>query len=241
MARRAKTIRKNTKRTAVTPPDPTLDEPARGVHPAYAKLTDKQRVFVESYLVCWNAAEAARRAGYSSASAYSIGAENLTKPEIRAAIDARLKEFHLGADEVLARLSANARGSLAPFVRSQSGKIVVDLNTPDARAAMHLLKKVKVMEKSGGRGDHAWSQLETEIEIHDSQAANVHLGKYHRLFVEQHQVRTWRDEIIDLLRVGKITPEQVTSELGDDLATDLIITAGLRRDEGGETETADPH
>ena len=43
-------------------------------------LTDKQRAFVSQYLICWNASEAARRAGYSVKSAYSIGSENLTKP-----------------------------------------------------------------------------------------------------------------------------------------------------------------
>ena len=76
-------------------------------------LTDKQRVFVEHYLACWNAAEAARRAGYSADSTRSIGSENLTKPDIRAAIARRLAELAMGADEVLARLSDLARATSA--------------------------------------------------------------------------------------------------------------------------------
>ena len=46
-------------------------------------LTRKQQQFVLEYLVDLNATQAAIRAGYSSRSAYSIGEENLKKPELR--------------------------------------------------------------------------------------------------------------------------------------------------------------
>lgn len=44
-----------------------------------AKLTPKQKRFVEEYLVDCNATQAAIRAGYSPKTAYSIGQENLKK------------------------------------------------------------------------------------------------------------------------------------------------------------------
>lgn len=47
------------------------------------KLTDKQKLFVFEYLIDQNATQAAIRAGYSKKSAYSIGNENLKKPEIQ--------------------------------------------------------------------------------------------------------------------------------------------------------------
>lgn len=47
------------------------------------KLTEKQKRFCEEYLIDLNATQAAVRAGYSSKTAYSIGTENLRKPEIR--------------------------------------------------------------------------------------------------------------------------------------------------------------
>jgi phage terminase small subunit len=50
-------------------------------------LTDKQQRFVEEYLVDMNATQAAIRAGYSERTAGSIGHENLTKPEIKEAIE----------------------------------------------------------------------------------------------------------------------------------------------------------
>lgn len=49
-------------------------------------LTPKQDRFVQEYLVDLNATAAAKRAGYNSKTAYSIGQENLKKPEIQSAI-----------------------------------------------------------------------------------------------------------------------------------------------------------
>lgn len=51
-------------------------------------LTPKQQRFVEEYLVDLNATAAATRAGYSARTANEIGAENLAKPSIAAAIQA---------------------------------------------------------------------------------------------------------------------------------------------------------
>lgn len=56
-------------------------------------LTDKQRRFVEEYVVDFNAAGAARRAGYSENSAREMGHENLTKPHITERINERLEKF----------------------------------------------------------------------------------------------------------------------------------------------------
>lgn len=50
------------------------------------KLTDKQKRFCDEYLIDLNATQAAIRAGYSAKSAYSIGEENLRKPELKSYI-----------------------------------------------------------------------------------------------------------------------------------------------------------
>ena len=50
-------------------------------------MTDKQKVFIAEYLINgFNATQAAITAGYSEKTAYSIGNENLKKPDIREAI-----------------------------------------------------------------------------------------------------------------------------------------------------------
>jgi phage terminase small subunit len=48
-----------------------------------ANLTDKQEKFCQEYLIDLNATQAAIRAGYSETTARSLGAENLTKPDIQ--------------------------------------------------------------------------------------------------------------------------------------------------------------
>lgn len=50
-------------------------------------LTPKQRLFCEFYVGCGNASESARLAGYSEKSARAVGAENLTKPDIKKYIE----------------------------------------------------------------------------------------------------------------------------------------------------------
>ena len=53
-------------------------------------MNDRQRRFVDEYILCPNAAEACRRAGYSNQFANRQAHKLLSKPEIRAAIDGRL-------------------------------------------------------------------------------------------------------------------------------------------------------
>lgn len=71
-------------------------------------MTPKQEAFVREYLIDLNATKAAIRAGYSETTAYSIGQENLNKPEIAAAISEaqadRAERTQINADYVLNRL-----------------------------------------------------------------------------------------------------------------------------------------
>lgn len=73
-----------------------------------ANLTPKQQRFVEEYLIDLNATQAAIRAGYSEKTAYSVGHENLKKPEIQKAIEEaqakREERTKIDADYVLKRL-----------------------------------------------------------------------------------------------------------------------------------------
>lgn len=50
------------------------------------KLSDKQKKFCEEYIIDFNQTQSAIKAGYSAKTAYSIGNENLKKPDIQAYI-----------------------------------------------------------------------------------------------------------------------------------------------------------
>ena len=133
-------------------------------------MNNRQKIFVEEYLTSFNATDAARKAGYSEKTAYSIGQENLKKPEIADAIQARLDEKHMGADEVLTRLAEQARASFEDFLNDEG-----ELDLLKARAAgkLHLVKKISC-------GRHG-----TTIELYDAQAAQALIGRAHKLFVDR--------------------------------------------------------
>ena len=69
------------------------------------RLTPKQRLFVDEYLVDLNITKAAIRAGYSERSASVVGHETLGKPKvaeaIAAALTARARRTEITADNVL--------------------------------------------------------------------------------------------------------------------------------------------
>ena len=75
-----------------------------------ARLTDKQKRFVEEYLVDLNATQAAIRAGYSAKNADKIGHELLGKTRvseaIHAAMDERSVRTGITQDRVLQELAA---------------------------------------------------------------------------------------------------------------------------------------
>lgn len=133
-------------------------------------LTNKQIVFIEHYLFCWNATEAARQAGYAYPNVE--GPKNLVKPSIQGYIQARLNELKMSADEVLTRLTAHARGSIGAFVSTDEDGTPNGFSLKEDRP-LHLVKKVSVTDKG-------WS-----FEMYDAQAALALLGKHHGLFVDR--------------------------------------------------------
>lgn len=151
--------------------------------PIKAGLSDKQKLFVEEYLQCLNATEAARKAGYKGGenTLASQGSDNLRNAKIRAYVDARLAESAMKADEVLGRLTEQARGSLDDFLKNGS----LDLEQAAQRGKLHMVKKITQKKRSFGEDG---IETEIQIELHDSQAALTLLGKHHRLFVDRQEL-----------------------------------------------------
>lgn len=140
-------------------------------------LTDKQALFVSHYLACWNATEAAARAGYGGTRGVLAvtGHENLRKPKIRAEIEARLAEAAMSANEVLARLSSIARADMRDFLRTDDDGTPSGFNLGPDRP-LHLVKKVSITDKG------------ISFELHDAASALVKLGEHHRLFVQRQEL-----------------------------------------------------
>ncbi|OLO26791.1 hypothetical protein BTR23_22160 [Alkalihalophilus pseudofirmus] len=83
-------------------------------------LTPKQRRFVQEYMIDLNATQAAIRVGYSQRTAYSIGQENLSKPEIKQAIEEQMDEVsrrnQITVDDIVNQLSKIAFADIRDFV-----------------------------------------------------------------------------------------------------------------------------
>ncbi len=137
-------------------------------------MNPKQRAFVEEYLKCWNATEAARRAGYSERTARSIGSENLTKPDIKAEIERRIAEKAMTADEALIRIAEQARADYSQYFNTR-GELEISRLIADGKG--HLVKGV-TYDKAGRR----------VFEFYDAQAALFKIGQHHRLFTERTEV-----------------------------------------------------
>jgi phage terminase small subunit len=113
-------------------------------------VTDKQKRFCDEYLIDCNATQAAIRAGYSPKTAYSIGEENLKKPELKTYIDERLEQLHsekiADAQEVLEYLTSVMRGEHTEQVLRLDGdgvQVVDSVQTPtrDKLKAAELIGK----------------------------------------------------------------------------------------------------
>jgi phage terminase small subunit len=190
-------------------------------------LSAKQRTFIDEYVQTWNATQAAISAGYSQKTAYSIGWENLRKPEIKKAIQQRLQESAMSADEALMRLADMARGDMADFVTGGDDGPIPDLGTALEDGRLHLVKKLKRKTKTYmmGRGPEATLVTEAEIdfELYDAKAALDTILKAHGVLDSQ---RGGKDDPLYIVPLSADSLAQASRKAGD-LEAELLGDAGL--------------
>jgi phage terminase small subunit len=138
-------------------------------------MNTKQTAFVEHYLQCWNASEAARRAGYSEKTAGSIGHELLKKPEIQDAIEARLNDLVMTTNEIMTRLTEQARGDIMQYMITRLGHAYIDMEAAQAAGKLHLIKKLTYDDDG---------KLKS-VEFYDAQRALVELGHIAALYTDR--------------------------------------------------------
>lgn len=190
-------------------------------------LSPKQRAFVDHYLQCWNATEAARRADYKSPNVQ--GPRLLVKVGIQAHIEKRLKELKLGADEVLVRLGEHARGNIGDFIAIRpDGGFSVDMKRAEEARKLGLIKKIKKTTRTV-RGE---TEETIEFEMYDAQSALNTLAKHHGLLRERIEV----DYRIELQQLG-LDPEDIENELVDQFVEH--IRKGEERASSGSMEESE--
>lgn len=140
-----------------------------------AKLNDKQKRFVDEYLVDLNATAAAKRAGYSEKTAYSMGQRLLKKVEIQAAIQKRQAKLRgkleITQERVLEELAAIAFANGADFATvNQNGIVRI---TPTSELPEEKRKAIASIKEG---------QYGTEVKVHDKVKALELLAKHLGMF-----------------------------------------------------------
>lgn len=132
-----------------------------------ADLTDKQKVWLETYLTCWNATEAARQAGYAFPNVE--GPKNLVNPSLAEVVKSRIAEKAMTADEVLIRLGEQARSTMDDFLILRPVRVTPTVTRPVGEVIAALAAQVEFEEEYADRAG-----LEgKEMEAHTAEMARI--------------------------------------------------------------------
>lgn len=146
-------------------------------------INDRQKKFVDEYLIDLNATQAAIRAGYSAKTARSMGQRLLTKVDVQAKIEKRKKRMvekvEITQERVLSELAAIAFSN-----GSQIAKIVT-INAKDAAGNPVTYQTVNFVPTDELPEDtkRAISAIKSnkrgiEVKMHDKTRALERLGEY---------------------------------------------------------------
>lgn len=166
-------------------------------------LNDRQRIFVEEYLIDRNATQAAIRAGYSQKTAYSIGQRLLKKVEIQEAIkkrtEARIRRTDITADFVLTEIMKVASADASDFVTVGKRNRVQIIPTEE-------ISKDKLAALSGvKRGKNG----ELEVKLYDKLRALEMLGKHLGLFDKSQKDEADQAALEEFLKAASPTEEDI--------------------------------
>jgi phage terminase small subunit len=174
-------------------------------------LSAKQKAFINEYLTDFNATRAAQRAGYGGDenTLAVTGSRLLRIDKVDEAIQIRLQERVMSANEVLDRLAEQARADYKDFLNvAPNGDIALDMAKAEGKT--HLIRRVTQKRTVRRLKDAEIDETSLTLELHDAQAALVQLGKHHKLFVDK----------VDVNHSGKIEHSNVT-ELTDEQLADI--------------------
>lgn len=149
-----------------------------------AKLTAKQKLFVQEYLVDLNASQAALRAGYSKKTAYRIGAELLQKTSVSNAIhkamDERAKRTQVTADKVVTELAKVGFCSARDVMEWGPGGVrLKESSELTADQAATVAEVSETTTKDGGS---------LRLKQHDKIRALELLGKHLGMFLDKKEI-----------------------------------------------------
>lgn len=144
-------------------------------------LTQKEKKFIQEYLIDLNATQAAIRAGYSKDSAANIGGQNVRKPLIQSAIftemDKRMKRTNITQDQIIIALKRIAFANIADLMTWNDASINIAPSDQLKRS-----KTYAISEISENVNQHART---VKVKLKDSIRALELLAKHAGMFIDR--------------------------------------------------------
>ena len=140
-------------------------------------MTDKQKKFVEEYLIDLNATQAAIRAGYSPKTANEQGNRLLTNVSVQTELNKQMakrsKRTGVTQDRVVRELAKIAFLDMTQVV-DDHGRIRNDA-TPEDRAC---IESIKYKSSSGDQGESVEREIKVASKLKALELLGKHLGMY---------------------------------------------------------------
>lgn len=141
------------------------------------KLTDKQKKFVEEYLIDLNATQACIRAGYSVKTAKEIGAQNLTKLNIQEAISRAMAERSrrtgINQDRIVQELARIAFVKITDVVDPDG-----EINTNASDDDLACIESYKVEDSDSVNGSSSKREVKLASKIKALELLGKHVGMW---------------------------------------------------------------
>jgi len=168
------------------------------------KLTDRQRRFVQEYLIDFNASQSALRAGYTEKNHAIMGARQLQNPFVKEEIEKRMADIKqrndLKQDEVVAEFKKIAFANITDFIniipveyedKKGNKKIRYDFELKDlSQVAPEKLSAILEIKRNK-HGDLV-------IKLHDKKGALDSLGRYLGMFSDNLSVNNKGDVAVKI-------------------------------------------
>jgi phage terminase small subunit len=157
-------------------------------------MTPKQNRFIAEYLKDLNATQAAIRAGYSAKTARQQGAENLSKPDIAAAVaDAvkrRSERVEVTVDDVLRELLTFARTDIRKAFDAHGNLLPVHQMPEEVARAISGIENEEMFDWEGTGEERAKVHTGTvrKVKFWDKTKGLELLGKHLKMFTDKLEV-----------------------------------------------------
>lgn len=157
-----------------------------------AKLSPKQQLFADEYLIDLNATQAAIRAGYSPKTADVKGSQLLGIVKVRTYIEKKMAERSrrtgINQDRVLQELAKIAFIKATDLIDPKDASVLENASDDD----LAVIQSIKVKESWGEKG----SSVEREIKLADKTRSLEMLGRHLGMFNDKLDVNAVQKVVI---------------------------------------------